>query len=99
MKILLKIENYEKGIIIERLNRFVVKARVKNKYILAHLNNTGRLEDFIKKGKVGLFLPINADYADSTQTASTKLKFRLSMIKESKNIYSVIDTQLQMKCF
>jgi sugar fermentation stimulation protein A len=99
MKILLKIGNYEKGVIIERLNRFVVKARVKNKYILAHLNNTGRLEDFIKKGRIGLFLPINADYADSTQTVRTKLKFRLSMIKESKNIYSIIDTSLQMKCF
>ncbi len=99
MKNLLKIENYEKGVIIERLNRFVVKGKIKNRYILAHLNNTGRLEDFIKKGRIGLFLPINADYADFTQTAPTKLKFRLSMIKESKNIYSVIDTQLQMKCF
>jgi sugar fermentation stimulation protein A len=88
MKILLKIENYEKGVIIERLNRFVVKARIKNKYVLAHLNNTGGLEDFLKKGKVGLFLPIK-----------NKLKFRLSMIKESKNIYSIIDTSLQMKCF
>jgi len=99
MKDLLKIENYEKGIIIERLNRFVVKGKIKNKLVLAHLNNTGRLEDFLRKGKVGLFLPINADYADSTQTARTKLKFRLSMVKESKNIYSIIDTQLQMKCF
>jgi sugar fermentation stimulation protein len=99
MKILAKIENYEKGIIIERLNRFVVKGKIKNKPILAHLNNTGRLEDFLKKGKIGLFLPINADYADFTRTARTKLKFRLSMIKESKNIYSIIDTQLQMKCF
>jgi sugar fermentation stimulation protein A len=99
MKILLKIENYEKGVIIERLNRFVVKVKIKNRLTLAHLNNTGRLEDFLKKEEVGLFLPINADYADSTQTAPTKLKFRLSMIKESKNIYSVIDTQLQMKCF
>lgn len=88
MKILLKIENYEKGIIIERLNRFVVKGKIKNKPVLAHLNNTERLEDFLKKGKVGLFLPIE-----------NKLKFRLSMIKESKNIYSIIDTQFQMKCF
>jgi sugar fermentation stimulation protein A len=111
MKILLKIENYEKGVIIERLNRFVVKARVKNKNVLAHLNNTGRLEDFIKKWKVGLFLPINAGYgnpvADTLRrygaglmhTERTKLKFRLSMVKESKNIYSIIDTSLQMKCF
>ena len=88
MKILLKIENYEKGVIIERLNRFVVKGQIKNKPVLAHLNNTGRLEDFLKKGKIGLFLPI-----------ANKLKFRLSMIKESKNIYSIIDTSLQMKCF
>ena len=43
MKNLLKIENYEKGIIIERLNRFVVKGKIKNKPVLAHLNNTGRL--------------------------------------------------------
>jgi sugar fermentation stimulation protein A len=99
MKILLKIGNYEKGVIIERLNRFVVKGKIKNKNILAHLNNTGRLEDFLKKGKIGLFLPINADYADFTRTARTKVKFRLSMIQESKNIYSIIDTQLQMKCF
>jgi len=88
MKNLLKIENYEKGIIIERLNRFVVKGKIKNKPVLAHLNNTGRLEDFLNKGKVGLFLPIE-----------NKLKFRLSMIHEDKNIYSIIDTQLQMKCF
>ncbi len=88
MKILSKIENYEKGVIIKRLNRFVVKARIKNKHILVHLDNTGRLEDFLKKGRVGLFLPIE-----------NKLKFRLSMVKESKNIYSIIDTQLQMKCF
>jgi sugar fermentation stimulation protein len=98
MKILLKIENYEKGVIIERLNRFVVKVKIKNRLTLTHLNNTGRLEDFLKKGKVGLFLPINADYADFTQTAQTKLKFRLSMVQESKNIYSIIDTSLQMKC-
>jgi sugar fermentation stimulation protein A len=99
MKILLKIENYEKGVIIERLNRFVVKVKIKNRLTLTHLNNTGRLEDFLKKGKVGLFLPINADYVDLAQTARRKLKFRLSMIKESKNIYSIIDTSLQMKCF
>jgi sugar fermentation stimulation protein A len=111
MKILLKIENYKKGTIIERLNRFVVKAKIKNKQVLAHLNNTGRLENFLKKGRIGLFLPINADCADPVadtsrrygaglmQTVRRKLKFRLSMIKESKNIYSIIDTSLQMKCF
>jgi len=90
MNILLRIENYQKGEIIERLNRFVVKVKVKNKNILVHLNNTGRLEDFIRKGEIALFLPIKN---------KNKLKFRLSMIKEDKNIFSIIDTSLQMKCF
>ena len=89
MQILLKIENYQKGKIIERSNRFVVKVKVKNKSILTHLNNTGRLEDFIRKGKIALLLPIK----------NKKLEYRLSMIKEDKNIFSIIDTSLQMKCF
>ena len=90
MKILLKIENFQIGKVIERLNRFVVKVRIKNKIILAHLNNTGRLEDFIKKGEIALLLPIKN---------KNKLKFRLSMIKEEKGCFSIIDTLLQMKCF
>jgi sugar fermentation stimulation protein A len=86
----MKIENYKEGIIIRRINRFVVKAKIKNKVVLAHLNNTGRLEELIKKGKIGLFLPIEK---------SKKLKFRLSMIKENKNDFSIIDTSLQLKAF
>jgi sugar fermentation stimulation protein A len=89
-KILMEIENYKEGVIIRRINRFVVKAKIKNKVVLAHLNNTGRLEELVKEGNVGLFLPIDK---------SKKLKFRLSMIKENKNIFSIIDTSLQMKAF
>jgi sugar fermentation stimulation protein A len=89
-RVLMKIENYKEGIIIRRINRFVVKAKIKNKVVLAHLNNTGRLEELIKKGKIGLFLPIEK---------SKKLKFRLSMIKENKNDFSIIDTSLQLKAF
>jgi sugar fermentation stimulation protein A len=90
MNVLKKIENFKKGKIIKRINRFVVKVKIKDKFSLAHLNNTGRLEDFLKEGKVGLLLPIGSE---------GKLKFRLSMVKEEKNIFSIIDTQLQMKCF
>jgi len=89
MQVLLKIENYQKGRVIERLNRFVVGVKLKNKNILVHLNNTGRLKDLIKKGKIALLLPIE----------NRKLKYRLSMVKEDKNIFSIIDTSLQMKCF
>jgi sugar fermentation stimulation protein A len=90
MKILKRIKNIQKGLILKRINRFVVKVKIKNKIYLAHLNNTGRLEDFIKEGKIGLFLPIGN---------RGKLRFRLSMVKEEKNIFSIIDTQLQMRCF
>jgi sugar fermentation stimulation protein A len=90
IKILMKIENYKEGIIVRRINRFTVKVKIKNKIVLAHLNNTGRLEELVKEGKVGLFLPIEK---------SKKLRFRLSMIKESKNTFSIIDTSLQMKAF
>jgi sugar fermentation stimulation protein A len=86
----MEIKNYEKGIVVRRINRFVVKAKIKNKVVLAHLNNTGRLEELVKEGNVGLFLPIEK---------SKKLSFRLSMIKEKKNIFSIIDTSLQMKAF
>jgi sugar fermentation stimulation protein A len=90
MLLLLEIKDYLKGNIIKRVNRFIVKAKIKNKTTFTHLNNTGRLEDLIKNGKTGLFLPIEN---------KNKLKLRLSMVWESKDIYSIIDTSLQMKCF
>ncbi len=88
MKSLIKIENFKIGEIIERKNRFIIKAKINNRIILAHLNNTGRLEEFVRKGNLGLFLPIKKD----------KRKYRLSMIIENKSA-SIIDTSLQMKCF
>jgi len=90
MKTLIKIENYQKATILKRINRFVVRLKIKNKNIFGHLNNTGKLEEFIKKGKVGLVLP--------TQNKG-KLKFRLSMVKEDERAFSIIDTLIQMKCF
>ena len=91
----MRIENYKEGVIIERVNRFVVKSKIKQKIILTHLNNTGRLEGLVRKGKAGLFLPIEFLPIEN----KNKLKFRLSMVKESGNFYSIIDTFLQMKCF
>ena len=90
VKTLMKIENYEECVIIKRINRFVVNVKIKDRIVPAHLNNTGRLEELIKKGNVGLLLPTEK---------GKKLKFRLSMIKENKNIFSIIDTSLQMKVF
>jgi len=90
MKVLLKIEDFREAVVVERINKFVVKVKDKNKIISAHLNNTGRLEDFVKKEKIVLLLPIENN---------NKLKYRLSMVQEKENIFSIIDTSLQMKCF
>jgi sugar fermentation stimulation protein A len=37
--------------IIEHLNRFVVNVQVKGKLSRAHINNTGRLLEFLAEGK------------------------------------------------
>jgi len=87
-KPIIKIENFEIGEIMQRINKFVVKVRIRNKITFAHLNNTGRLEEFVRKGRIGIFLPIKG----------RKTKFRLSMIKEN-SYASIIDTSLQMKSF
>jgi sugar fermentation stimulation protein A len=90
MRKILKIKSIVPCKIIKRLNRFVVSVRVKNKIIKASLNNTGRLEQFLVKGKIGYLLPLNNPQ---------KTKYRLSFVKEDKNSASIIDTNLQMKCF
>lgn len=76
--------------IIKRINKFVVKVKLKNKLIFASLNNTGRLEQLLIKNKIGYLTPIKTPH---------KTKFRLSFIKENKNSAIIIDTYLQMKCF
>ena len=106
MKKLLEIKDYRKGIIIERVNKFVVRVKIEGKNILVHLNNTGRLEYFIKNGKVAILLPIAnqnmqtlSGLKRNLQSKNRKLKYRLSMVKEDKGIFAIIDTSLQMKCF
>lgn len=90
MKTVLKISSIVPCQIIERLNRFVVKIKIDNKITKASLNNTGRLEEFLVKNKIGYLLPLKIPQ---------KTKYRLSFVKEDKNSASIIDTNLQMKCF
>lgn len=78
----MKIETI-KGKIIKRINRFQVLVAINKKKILAHLNNTGRLKEFMKKGRI-CYLTLNP--------------FRVSIIR-MKNYGAVIDTNLQMKFF
>jgi hypothetical protein len=48
---ILKIGNPGLCRIVERLNRFVVKVEVGGDYYRAHLNNTGKLSEFLIKGR------------------------------------------------
>ena len=75
--------------IIERINRFVVQIETGGKYSRAHINNSGRLQEFLIRGK-------RAFCFETPHTAKTG--FRLFAIEE-KNLGAIIDTQLQMRAF
>jgi len=72
-----------------RLNRFVVSVEHKGKMRRAHINNTGRLEQFLVPGRTGfgLFPP---------RPGATDM--RLFAVADG-NAAAVIDTQLQMRAF
>jgi sugar fermentation stimulation protein A len=75
--------------IIGRINRFVVNIEVNGKSSLAHINNTGRLEELLVQGRTGYSFP----------TPHTKKSdFRLFAVEERKK-GALIDTQLQMRGF
>jgi sugar fermentation stimulation protein A len=75
--------------IIERINRFVVMVEIEGKSHKAHITNSGRLHEFMVKGKQG--------FCFETPHA-TKTGFRLFAVME-KNLGALIDTQLQMRAF
>jgi len=51
---ILNIENSIECHIVRRINRFVVKVRWQGNYYQASINNTGRLHQFLVKGRKGL---------------------------------------------
>ena len=86
---LLPITNVLYCFIIERLNRFVIRIEINGRAAKAHLNNTGRLEQFISPGrKAFCWRPPTPGKTD----------FRLFAIEEREQ-GAVVDTQLQMKAF
>jgi sugar fermentation stimulation protein A len=75
--------------IVERINRFVVSVEVEGKIGRTHITNTGRLREFLVRGRKGFCF----------ETPKTeKTAFRLFAVEE-KGLAAVIDTQLQMKAF
>ena len=86
---IVRLENPLECTIIERINRFVVKITVDGKPYKAYINNTGRLLEYLIRGKKGF----------CTRTKGKgKTDFRLFSIEES-GLGAIIDTQLQMRAF
>jgi len=75
--------------ILERLNRFVVSIEVQRRQSRAHINNTGRLQEFLIRGREAFCFKT---------PGKGKTDFRLFAIKEKK-MAALIDTRLQMKAF
>ena len=86
MKTIISNIEYVPCTIIERINRFVVKTRIGSRDILVHINNTGRLKEYLVKGKQGFCKPIDGK----------KLKYRLFAVND-KGYGALIDTFLQEK--
>jgi len=84
-----RIQNCLSCRILERLNRFVVTVEVKGRCERAHINNTGRLQEFLIRGREAFCFKT---------PENRKTDFRLFAVKE-KNMAALIDTQLQMKAF
>jgi len=85
---LLKLKDHLEVEIVERINRFVVLVKKGNTLLRAHNTNTGRLKEFLQKGKRAFCLPKRGGKTDC----------RLFAVEDSHG-FAVIDTSLQMKAF
>ncbi len=73
--------------IIERISRFSVLVEVNNEKVQAYINNTGRLEQYLVRGKIGYLIK-----------SSSKLNYRLIGI-EDQGFAALLDTRLQERVF
>jgi len=85
---LFKLSDLIECVLIERLNRFVVRVVVGSEVSLAHLSNTGRLREYLVYGKKGLCSVIRGP----------KLKYRLVAVEDVED-YVVLDTITQSRVF
>lgn len=86
---ILRIDNAFECTIIERLNRFVVRVKEGGKLRMAHTNNTGRLHEFLIRGRKGFCMKTGKH---------GKTDCRLFAVEE-RGLGALIDTQFQMKSF
>jgi len=83
---ILRLDGVEECIILERLNRFVVKILLNGAVLRAYICNTGRLLDYIVKGKRGFCIRHERRKSDC----------RLFAVEDGDSA-AIIDTHLQMQ--
>lgn len=81
----------EPCLILRRVNRFSAEVALKGSRTLAHINNTGRLQELLMRGNGALCYEISGQ----------RYKFRLYAVEEKmgSGAYALIDTYLQERCF
>ncbi len=85
----MNIDNPIRCEVIARVNRFVVEVRVGGETLRTSINNTGRLEQFLVRGR----------HAYCTRHKKPqKTDARLFAIADGESA-AIIDTQMQMRCF
>ncbi len=86
---LIKIPAASECKILERLNKFIVKIEIDETEDLAFLQNTGRLQQYIERGRMGFCIPIKKP---------KRLRYRLFAVRDN-SLCAVLDTLLQAKSF
>jgi len=86
---LLALQGVEECLTLERLNRFTVRVEVGSRESLAFLQNTGRLLEYMVRGRRGFCIPVKR---------SGKLSRRLFAILEDE-LAAIVDTYLQSRAF
>jgi sugar fermentation stimulation protein A len=88
MSTLINVSGVSRCTILERINRFTVEITHDGGKTRAYLCNTGRLSDYLKRGREGF----------CTTQAGGKLPLRLFAVLDVGGA-AIVDTQLQMKAF
>jgi len=88
-KDLIKIPVHIEATIIRRINKFTVEVKINDKTEIAYTNNTGRLTQYIKKGKKAYLIK---------NPKPKKTKYRILAVEDHGEA-AIIDTQIQMKAF
>ncbi len=86
---LLTLEQVIECSVVRRVNRFVVEIQIGDREFHAWINNTGRLYEYLVRGRRAFCLP---------RPAGGKTQYRLFAFREGRR-GALIDTQLQMRAF